>query len=127
MRILVVDDEIVIRHLLTDVLKDDGHQVVAVENGKEAIDRIKELNFDLVFSDVHMPVLNGLETIKIIRELDRSIPIVMMDSFPDLLSELAQEEGAITCIHKPFELKGIREILDRVQHLKEEKEQQMTT
>jgi CheY-like chemotaxis protein len=127
MRILVVDDEIVIRHLLTDVLKDDGHQVVAVENGKEAIDRVKELNFDLVFSDVHMPVLNGLETVKIIRELDRSIPIVMMDSFPDLLSELAQEEGAITCIHKPFELKGIREILDRVQHLKEEKEQQVTT
>lgn len=127
MRILVVDDEIVIRHLLTDVLKDDGHQVVAVENGKEAIDRVKELNFDLVFSDVHMPVLNGLETIKIIRELDRSIPIVMMDSFPDLLSELAQEEGAITCIHKPFELKGIREILSRVQLLKEEKEEQVTT
>lgn len=122
MRILVVDDEPIIRHLLMDVLRDDGHQVVAVENGKQAIDRVKESNFDVVFSDVHMPVLNGLEAVKIIKKLNRSIFVVMMDSFPDLLSELAQEQGAIACIHKPFELKGIREILERVRHLKEEQE-----
>lgn len=121
MRILVVDDEAIIRHLLTDVLKDYGHQVVAVENGKEAVEQAKESDFDLVFSDVHMPILNGLETIKIIRKLDKKISIVMMDSFPDLLSELAQEEGAITCIHKPFELKEIREILERLSELREGK------
>jgi CheY-like chemotaxis protein len=109
-----------------DVLKDDGHQVIAVENGKEAIDKVKESSFDLVFSDVHMPVLNGLETVKTIRELDKSIFIVMMDSFPDLLSELAQEEGAIACIHKPFDLGGIREVLERVRNLKEGKEQKVT-
>ena len=120
MRILVVDDEAIIRHLLRDVLTDDGHQVAAAENGREAIDMVKESSFDVVLSDVHMPVLNGLEAIKAIKELDRSIFIVMMDSFPDLLSEMAKEEGAITCIHKPFELKGIREVLERVKHLKEE-------
>lgn len=126
MRILVVDDEAIIRHLLMDVLKDDGHQVVAAENGKEAIDQVKESTFDLVFSDVHMPVLNGLETVKTIRKLDRRVFIVMMDSFPDLLSELAQEEGAITCIHKPFELGAIREVLERVQDLKEGNKQKAT-
>jgi two-component system response regulator HydG len=123
MKILVVDDEAIIRHLLTDIFKEDGHQVVAVENGKEAIEKVKESNFELVFSDVHMPVLNGLETIKIIRNLDKNIFIVMMDSFPDLLSELAQEEGAITCIHKPFELKEIREVLEKLPDLRKTKEE----
>lgn len=122
MRILVVDDEAIIRHLLTDVLKDDQHQVVAVENGKEAVEKVKEASFDLVFSDIHMPVLNGLETIKRIRSLDKKILIVMMDSFPDLLSELAQEEGAITCMHKPFELKEIREILKNIENLRQKRE-----
>ena len=125
MRILVVDDEAIIRHLLTDVLKNDQHQVVAVENGKEAVEEVKCSNFDLIFSDVHMPVLNGLETIKRIRNIDKNITIVMMDSFPDLLSELAQEEGAITCIHKPFELKDIREILNKIQDLKKNKEEKV--
>ena len=125
MRILVVDDEAIIRHLLTDVLKNDQHQVVAVENGKEAVEEVKCSNFDLIFSDVNMPVLNGLETIKRIRNIDKNITIVMMDSFPDLLSELAQEEGAITCIHKPFELKDIREILNKIQDLKKNKEEKV--
>jgi CheY-like chemotaxis protein len=125
MKILVVDDEAIIRHLLTDVLKDDQHQVVAVENGKEAVDKVKDSNFDLILSDIHMPVLNGLEMIKKIRTLDKNITIVMMDSFPDLLSELAQEEGAITCIHKPFELKEIREILKKTQELKASKEEKV--
>ena len=122
MKILVVDDEAIIRHLLTDVLKDDQHQVVAVENGKQAVEKVKESSFDLVFSDVHMPVLNGLETVKVIRSLNKNIVIVMMDSFPDLLSELAQEEGAITCIHKPFELKEIREILKNIENLRQKRE-----
>lgn len=122
MKILVVDDEAIIRHLLTDVLKDDQHQVVAVENGKQAVEKVKESSFDLVFSDVHMPVLNGLETVKVIRSLNKKIVIVMMDSFPDLLSELAQEEGAITCIHKPFELKEIREILKNIENLRQKGE-----
>ena len=121
-----MDDEAIIRHLLTDVLKDDQHQVVSVENGKEAVDRVKNSRFDLIFSDVHMPVLNGLEMVKKIRTIDKDITIVMMDSFPDLLSELAQEEGAITCIHKPFELKEIREILKNLPDLKKSKEEKVS-
>ena len=126
MKILVVDDEAIIRHLLTDVLKDDQHQVVAVENGKEAVDKVKDSNFDLIFSDIHMPILNGLEMIKKIRTLDKKITIVMMDSFPDLLSELAQEEGALTCIHKPFELKELRGILKKIQDSKASKEEKVS-
>ena len=111
MKILVVDDEEIIRRLLWDVLLDDGHEVACANNGREAVIKVKQENFDIIFSDVHMPEMNGLEAVKIIRKLDKKVIIVMTDSFPDVMSVLAQEEGAITCIHKPFELQEIRDII----------------
>ncbi len=114
MRILVVDDEQIIRKLLSEVLLEDGHQVSCACNGVKAIEKVREEKFDLIFSDVHMPEMNGLEAVKIIKRMDEKVVIVMMDSFPDLMSKLAQEEGAITCIHKPFELQEIRDIIKKV-------------
>jgi len=115
MKILVVDDENIIRKLLTDVLLEDGHQVMLANNGKEAVNKVRQESFDLIFSDVHMPEMNGLDAVKIIKKLDKKIVIVMMDSFPDVMAELAQKEGAVTCIHKPFELQEIRNIIKEVE------------
>ncbi len=111
MKILVVDDEEIIRKLLWEVLLEDGHKVACANNGREAVVKVRQENFDMIFSDVHMPEMNGLEAVKIIKKLDKKVIIVMMDSFPDVMSVLAQEEGAITCIHKPFELQEIRDII----------------
>lgn len=77
----------------------------------EGIDHIKKKDFHIIFMDVHMPVMNGLETLKIIREIKPEIIIVIMDSYPDQLLEEAQRIGAHTCIHKPFELREIMEII----------------
>ncbi|OGC84192.1 MAG: hypothetical protein A2W07_00690 [candidate division Zixibacteria bacterium RBG_16_43_9] len=115
MKILIVDDELIIRKLFSEVLLEDGHQVHCASNGLEAVGKVKEEKYDLIFSDVHMPRMNGLEAVKIIKKMDKKVVIVMMDSFPDLMSELAQEEGAITCIHKPFELQEIRDIIKEVE------------
>ncbi len=116
MRILVVDDEQIIRKLLSEVLLEDEHQVSCALNGKEAVEKVREEKYDLIFSDVHMPEMNGLEAVKIIKMIDKKVVIVMMDSFPDVMSELAQEEGAITCIHKPFELQEIRDIIKKIEN-----------
>lgn len=121
MKILIVDDELIIRKLFSEVLLEDGHQVHCASNGLEAVGKVKEEKYDLIFSDVHMPRMNGLEAVKIIKKMDKKVVIVMMDSFPDLMSELAQEEGAITCIHKPFELKEIRDIIKEVEAKEGEK------
>jgi len=107
MHVLVVDDEPVIRSLFTDFLKDEGYVVETVGNGKEALDRLSQKTFGIIFMDVHMPVMNGLEALIEMRRLYPSLAVVMMDSFPDKLAEEAQKKGAITCIHKPFNITEI--------------------
>jgi CheY-like chemotaxis protein len=117
MKILVADDDPIIRKLLWEVLTDDGHQVTAVTNGAQAVKEAQRQEFELFFSDVHMPVMNGLETLRIMRSTCPNLPVVMMDSYPDQLVNQAQNEGALTCIHKPFDLKEIREIILKIKAL----------
>lgn len=113
-KVLVIDDEEVMRNLLTDVLSDKGCEVTAVANGAEAVARVKEKAFDLVFSDVHMPEMNGVETVKAIKKIRPETVMVMMDSYPDHLLSQAQEAGAITCLHKPFNIKDVVTIVKEI-------------
>jgi CheY-like chemotaxis protein len=116
MKILVADDDPIIRKLLSEVLTNDGHQVTATTNGVEALEETGRQNFQLVFMDVHMPLMNGLETLLEIREIFPELPVAMMDSYPDQLAHQAKREGALTCIHKPFDLQEIRRIIREVEN-----------
>lgn len=117
--VLVVDDEDVMRNLFTDLLTEQGYEVIAVKNGREAVEKVKEINFAIAFIDVHMPVMNGVGTLKAIRKIKPQTRIVMMDSFPDTLIEEAKREKAITCIHKPFEIKEVTNLIEEVVKQKE--------
>jgi len=117
MKILVADDDPIIRKLLFEVLTSDDHQVTVTENGFEALKAAQKQSFELIFLDVHMPMMNGLETLINIRNLYPGMAVAMMDSYPDQLVNQAHKEGALTCIHKPFDLKEIREIIKRVGNL----------
>jgi CheY-like chemotaxis protein len=113
MKILVVDDDPIIRKLFFEVLTHDGHLVTLAENGAEALREVQKQPFHFVFMDVHMPVMNGLEALINIHDLFPGMPVAMMDSYPDQLANQAKKEGALTCIHKPFDLKEIREIIKK--------------
>ena len=110
--VLVVDDEDVMRSLFTDILQDRGYKVTAVPDGREAQDKAREMFFQVAFIDVHMPVMNGVQTLHAIREISPNTVIVMMDSFPDILLEQAEKEGAITCIHKPFDIREVIKVIE---------------
>jgi CheY-like chemotaxis protein len=114
MRILVVDDDPIIRKLLSEVLTDDGHRVTLARDGVEAVKSVENQPFELVFMDVHMPRMNGLEALIAIRSLCPNLTVAMMDSYPDQLAQQAQGRGALTCMHKPFDLKEIRQIIEKV-------------
>jgi CheY-like chemotaxis protein len=123
MRILVADDDPVIRKLLCQVLWEDGHNVSSAANGAEAIAQLQKSagrigeDFELLFLDVHMPVMNGLETLRTVQDTFPQVSVAMMDSYPDHLARQAQNEGALTCIHKPFDLRELREIIEKVKRL----------
>jgi DNA-binding response OmpR family regulator len=112
--ILVVDDEQVMRSLFTDILQDEGYKVVAVSDGKQAQERAKAESFDLVFIDVHMPVMDGIKTLHALRRISPSLVIVMMDSMPSYMLKGFKQEGAITCIHKPFNISEVRSVVKEI-------------
>jgi CheY-like chemotaxis protein len=112
-KILVVDDEPVIRSLFKDLLIDEGYQVEVASDGQEALAALKKDLASLVFMDVHMPVLNGLEALIEMRKLYPDISVVMMDSYPDQLVVETEKRGAISCIHKPFNIKEVVELIKK--------------
>ena len=102
-RILIVDDQTSIRRTMTGIIEDLGFQVLNAEDGYRAIDEVKSTRFDLVFLDIKMPGINGVQTFREIKKLSPNILVVMMTGFD--LSELIDEslhEGAMCVVYKPF-------------------------
>jgi two-component system sensor histidine kinase/response regulator len=74
LRILVAEDNIVNQRLITKLLEKRGHEVIVVENGRAALDLLESSRFDLVLMDVQMPVLDGLETVRLLRGREIGMP-----------------------------------------------------
>ena len=112
--ILVVDDEEIMRTLFTDILTDSGYKVTTVSNGDEAQNKIKEKFFPIAFVDFHMPIMDGVKTVKALKSLSPDTAIVMMDSMPSQVKNHLQGKGVIDCIHKPFNIKEVRSIVSAI-------------
>ena len=80
-KILIVDDEESIRLLYKEELEEDGFAVELAKNGQEALDKLPLFKPDLITLDIKMPVMDGIEALKRIRELDRQIPIVLCSAY----------------------------------------------
>jgi len=79
-KILIADDEEVVTNFLTRVLRKNDYQFTIAKNGEEAVKKIEEDNFNLVFLDIWMPELNGVEVFKFIKKTKPLLPVVMMSS-----------------------------------------------
>lgn len=113
-KILVVDDEEIMRNLFIDILQDEGYDVTTVDNGLKAQEIAQKTFFDIAFVDVHMPVMDGVQTLQSLSEISPKTAVIMTDSLPDYMAELAKQRGAITCINKPFDVKEVRAIISKV-------------
>ncbi|HEU0369745.1 MAG TPA: response regulator [Candidatus Acidoferrum sp.] len=104
-KILVVDDEPSIRKYLQTLLEVDGFEVEAVSSGREAIKRINDgLHPDFVILDVLMPEMNGIDTLKELMQLDRSLNVIMLSCSNEVGTVVeAIRIGAHDYLTKPFE------------------------
>jgi DNA-binding NtrC family response regulator len=80
-RILVVDDEKSMCQFLSIMLRKEGYQITAVDSGKKAVDAIKDQRFDVVLTDIRMSGMDGIEVLKEIKQLDPTIPVVIMTAY----------------------------------------------
>ena len=106
--ILVVDDLMNIRLTLGGILEDKGYNVVTAEDGYQAIEAIRETHFDVIFMDIKMPGINGVDTFREVKKIDPKAMVIMMTAYSveDLIKK-AISEGVYTCIYKPFDIEKV--------------------
>jgi len=108
-RIMVVDDEPNMLRLLKTILSDQtGYDVVTTNNPLEVSKLLQEDRFDLVISDLKMPLVDGIDLIGIIKKIDPGIPIIIITAYGTIeTAEEAVQKGAYDFITKPFRKEAI--------------------
>ncbi len=108
-RLLVVDDEFLIRWSLQQDLGKEGYEVLTAESGEEALRMIDESPPDLVLLDIHLPGLDGVKVLEKIRVTDPDLPVIMITAYGMVESAVAAMRlGAFDYISKPFNLDGVK-------------------
>lgn len=103
-RILVVDDEQSLRLILSQVLTDDGHDVTVAASGEEGLKLFQEQKFPIVFTDIVMGDMNGLELLKEIKKIQPETQVIIITSHASLDTAItALRDGAYDYLVKPFE------------------------
>lgn len=118
-RILAVDDDILVRESLKSLLERAGFEVTVAASGKEAVELHANEVFELILTDIRMPEMNGIETLKAIRELRQRfgkapLPEIILTAYDDpLVREEARALGVREFILKPFELEDFIAVIRR--------------
>jgi two-component system response regulator AtoC len=113
-RLLVIDDEVFVRDLLDDFFGKLGFQVVVAADGPEGIDAFQNTEFHAVLVDLKMPGMSGTETLRELRAIRVSVPVIIMTGYPTIDSSIeALRLGAYDYIIKPFKLQELRELVER--------------
>jgi PAS domain S-box-containing protein len=107
-RILVIEDEEDVRELLRDILTDAGHEVEVANNGSEGIEIFKKKNFDLVFTDLGMPVMSGWEVAEKVKSINGKVPVALITGWNVALDRSEMNNSGISLIiHKPFKMEQV--------------------
>ena len=102
--ILVVDDELIVRQSLSNWLMEEGYRVDTAINGKDACEKIKEKDYDLVLADIKMPEMDGIQLLEFGKKYDPDLQFIVMTAYASIDTAVkAMKEGAFDYIVKPVD------------------------
>jgi len=111
-KILIVDDQMGIRLLLKEILKNEGYEIEEATTGKEAIDQISVNSFDLMILDYKLPIMDGTEVLEKLEKDNVEIPAIVMSGLVEnIASEAMKSKLVKSVIAKPF---NINEFVEKV-------------
>jgi len=111
--ILVVDDEAIMQEILADFLREEGYQVDVASSGEEGTKLARETFYDCAIVDLMMPGIDGIETMQVLKEIDPSLPVIMITAFASVESAVeAMKQGAFEYITKPFKNDEVLVVLE---------------
>lgn len=112
--ILIVDDDAQLRKSFEKLLIQEGFSVKTAEMGESALEMVKNSPPDVVIMDIRMPGISGLETLKLMQEIDKKLPVIIMTAFGTMETAVeATKLGAFDYILKPFEIPDILEMINK--------------
>ncbi len=113
--ILVVDDQFGDRETLKAILQGKGYRVATANDGKETIRMVKEGHYDIIFLDIRLPDMNGVEIFEGAESLNNKAVVIMMTGYTEeQLIKRAIGSGAYTCIHKPFDMEKVIALVEKI-------------
>ncbi|MFH1458845.1 MAG: response regulator [Candidatus Omnitrophota bacterium] len=113
-RILVVDDEAIIRQLLERTLTKNGYLVETAEDGQVALDKFQKTPFNLIMTDLKMPKVEGLGILREIKKFNPHVEVIIITGFPTIESAVqAIKIGAFDFICKPFDIQQVLEVVSK--------------
>ena len=122
--ILVVDDEPNYLIVLSELLKEEGFEVITAEKGEDGLKIVKDTDLDLVITDMRMPGMDGLELLKAVKKYNNELPVIMITAFGEVeKAVVAMKAGAYNYLAKPFNndelLLNIRKAIEHYSLLQE--------
>ncbi|MBR5862364.1 MAG: sigma-54-dependent Fis family transcriptional regulator [Bacteroidales bacterium] len=126
MKILIIDDERSIRNSLKEILDDEGYDVEVAENGQQGVEMVEKEKYDVIFCDIKMPIMDGVETLGKLTAMGLDSAIVMISGHADVSTAVdCIKKGAFDFIEKPLDLNRIlitiKNAKDKVHLVKETK------
>lgn len=116
--ILIIDDDIAIQKVFTQLLESEGHEIALATNGKDGLARMKELEPDLIITDIMMPEMDGLEIVTYIRDHYPNLPVIAISGGMQMAAmnflPLAEKFGACRVFEKPVSLIKLRETVNEL-------------
>ena len=123
-RLLIVEDERILRENLQTMFSEHGYQAEAAPNGEEAIRRLDQERFDLIITDMRMPEADGLEVLRKARQMDENTLVLVMTAYGSVEAAVeAMRFGAYDYIQKPFDLDELEmKVMRAFEHQRESRQ-----